>query len=183
MATNEVILINEKLLKLYSNLTRNVGVDKVMPYVTLAQPFYITPVLGDPLTAELQAEIATDTLTDTNKALLLKIAPALALWTDYLALRSLAYTVTEKGLTKEHSENSESVNEKELAEYKLDIKDKAQKATDLLIKYLCKCRDNYPLWQPEDDCLCNAEEFKGKANNEYDPLIYFPRRKSKCNCN
>jgi hypothetical protein len=31
----QTYLINEELLKLYSDLTRNVGIDKVIPYVAM----------------------------------------------------------------------------------------------------------------------------------------------------
>ena len=54
---NEVFLIDEELLKNYSNMSRNVGVDKVIPYINLAQPMYVEPVLGTALMEELQMQI------------------------------------------------------------------------------------------------------------------------------
>ena len=180
---NTVFLIDEELLKTYSNLSRNVGLDKVIPYLNLSQPFFITPILGDSLLTELQLQIETDTLTDLNKGLILKIAPALALWTDYLAARSLSYTITAKGITKESSENSESLNEKELAEYIHSIRENAEMATELLIQYLCRCESEYPLWRPEKDCECSKyiKENNGSAEMEEKFLIYCPSgRISKC---
>ncbi|MBQ2169059.1 MAG: hypothetical protein II449_07390, partial [Prevotella sp.] len=109
-----ILFISEKLLRDYSNISRNTPLDKVFPFVNLAQPFFIENILGDALSFELKEQIATETLTEANKALILKIAPALALWTDFLAARSLAWQVSAKGIVREHSENSESVNEKEL---------------------------------------------------------------------
>lgn len=174
---SQIYLISEDLLKLYSNITRNVGVDKVYPYIALAQPFYITPILGQPLVDELTTEIANNNLTDLNKALVIKIAPALALWVDYLSLRSMAYTITQKGVTKEKSENSDSISEQELAEFKLDIKNNAEQATELLISYLCNCRDNYPLWRPEKDCECEKYlSTEGSTEKPFKSLIYFPKK-------
>ena len=175
---NTTFLIDEELLKLYSNMTRNVGVDKILPYINLAQPFYIEPILGTALMVELQIQIDTDTLTDENKGLILKIAPALALWTDYLAARSLTYTVTQKGITLEESDNSRSINEKELAEFIHSIREQAEMATELLIKYLCQCQETYPLWKPSEECLCSKyQDNEGSAENHFKSLIYCPSGK------
>ena len=40
----ETLLISEELLKLYTPLSKNVDVDKVYPYLHLAQPYYLEPV-------------------------------------------------------------------------------------------------------------------------------------------
>lgn len=169
---SEIYLITEELLKLYSNITRNVGVNKVFPYVGLAQSFYIQPILGKPLLEELQIQIADNTLTDVNKALILKLAPALSLWTEFLALRGLAYTITEKGITKESSDNSDPISDKDLVVWKTETENMAEMATTLLKEYLCECRDNYPLL-PSDIC-CK----KVKRHSH----IFFPKEESQCGC-
>lgn len=176
MTTSDTFLINEDLLKLYSVMSRNVGIDKIVPFINLAQPMEIETILGDALSEELKLQINSDTLTELNKALLVKIAPALALWTDFYALRSMAWTVTQKGITREHSENSEALNKEELAYYQESLRENAETATELLIRYLCKCAEEYPLWKPSDDCLCNKynKENNGKAQKPVTSLIYFP---------
>lgn len=180
---NEVFLIDEELLKNYSNMSRNVGVDKVIPYINLAQPMYVEPVLGTALMEELQMQIDSGEVSEANQALLLKIAPALALWTDYLAARRYSYTVTQKGITKEKSENSESLNEKELGYFIHSIREDAENATELLIKYLCRCQDQYPLFRPSSNCDCAKylEENTGDADPKKKFMIYFPfGKRSKC---
>lgn len=180
----ETLLISEELLKLYSPISKNVGVDKVFPFVHLAQPYYITPILGMPLTQQLQDEIDNDNLSEENKALIIKIAMPLAMWTSYLAVRGLGYTMSEKGLTKEHSENSESLNSTEMGQYILSLKNQAEMAQELLIRYLCKCRELYPLWMPSNECNCSQyEEGSGSAQKTYKNLMYFPSsRKKGCGC-
>lgn len=179
----EVLLINEELLKLYSPISKNVGIDKIVPYINLAQPFYITPILGDALTEELQAEIYYNNLSEHNKALILKIAAPLSLWSTYLAMRSLTYSITEKGIQKAHSENSESINEKELGYFILDVKEKAEMATEVLIKYLCNCSDLYPLWRPHNDCNCSKyNPTEGTNEIKHKNLVYFPNKKQKKCC-
>lgn len=176
-------IISEKLLKEYGNMSRNVGVDKVLPYLLLAQEYFFEPVLGTPLLTELKIQVSTDTLTEANKALILKIAPALALYTDYLAVRSMAYQVNEKGVTKSSSENSESVNEKELSYLIHQYRENADMSMELLVRFLCRCRDQYPLFRPEKECDCAkyTDESTGTADPNQLYQIYFPSgKRSKC---
>lgn len=183
---SEVVLISEDLLKKYSPITENVSVKKVMPYVILAQQFHIEPILGSVLTNDLQIAVGNGNLNELEKALILKIAPALANWTAYHALRTMAYTITEKGVTREHSENSESVNRDELGDLLYQLKETAEKCEELLIRYLCVCRPNYPSWMPFDgDCKCEKYEMHGgKAHGEKSFKIFFPNRHkpNKCGC-
>jgi len=179
----QIYLIDEQKLKLYSDITRNVGVDKIIPYVALAQPFFIDDVLGSPLVAELTLQIADGNLTEANEALMLKIAPVLALYTQYIAMRGLTYTIAEKGIVKFKSENSETISEKELAEFIYSTKENAEMAKELLIKYLCECSDQYPLWRPSQECNCNKylKVNEGTADVNMSTHIYFPKKR-KCGC-
>lgn len=182
---SETLLIDEYNLKLWSPISKNVSVDKVFPYVSLAQEFYLSDVLGLPLKEELQQQVEEDNLTPENKALMIKIFPVLGFWTSYLALRSIAYTSSQKSLVKEHSENSEALNDKEVSEYLLQLENNAQQFTEILIRYLCHCKDLYPLWRPSKPCLCDKYEIgEGKNEKDYKSLIYFPNkvRKSCCGC-
>lgn len=176
-------IISEKLLKQYGNLSHNVGIDRILPYVLLAQEYFFEPVLGVPLLTELKIQVSTNTLTEANKALILKIAPALALYTDYLAVRSMAYQINDKGVTKSSSENSESVNEKELSYLIHQYRENADMAMELLLRYLCRCRDQYPLFRPEKECDC--AKYTNESTGDADPnqlyQIYFPSgKRSKC---
>lgn len=182
----ETLLISEDLLKLWSPISKNVGVDRIFPFVTLSQEYYLVPVLGQPLKEELQHQVEDNDLSEENKALIIKIAPALAFWTSYLAIRGLAYSFTQKGISLEKSENSEPISEKQLAEYELNLKNQAEMYTELLIKYLCHCKDLYPLWRPEKPCLCDKYE-DGEGSNErtFHDLVFYPNKitKSCCGCN
>lgn len=182
----ETLLISEELLKLYSPLSKNVDVDKIYPYLHLAQPYFVEPILGDALLTELQQQIDNDELTPENKALIIKIAPVLAYYATYLAMRSLTYSITEKGLTLEHSENSQTIDRNSLGDYILDIKNQAEMYAEILIKFLCRCALSYPLWRPQSDCHCEKYNFQdGTAEVEKKFTVYFPNRiKGDCDgCN
>lgn len=187
MATNkklgETMLISEELLKLYSPISKNVSVDKVYPYLHLAQPYFIEPILGTALLQELQHQIEDDNLTEENKALIIKIAPVLANYATYLAMRSLTYSITEKGITRENSENSSTIDRNELGDYILNIKNLAEMHTEVLIKFLCNCQDLYPLWRPENECNCSKYmPTDGNNKNELKYTVYFPKKKNGCEC-
>lgn len=179
----ETLLISEELLKLYSPISKNVGIDRIFPFIHLAQPYYIQPILGKALTQELQYQIETDQLSDENKALILKIAMPLSMWTTYLATRALGYSFTQKGVTKESSENSQSLDHTEMAEYMLSLKNQAEMSTELLISYLCNCKELYPLWKPETECNCEKYmPTDGTNKTNYKDLIYFPNKPKGCDC-
>lgn len=180
---SETLLISEELLKLYSPMSKNVSVDKILPFVSLAQGFYLEPILGRSLLEELQVQIDEDSLTPLNKSLILKIAPVLANYSVYHALRSLTYSITEKGVTLESSDNSRSIELKELGVFLEDVKGQAEMATELLLQYLCRCKENYPLWSPYDiDCCSKYDPTTGKAHNEKMFTVYFPNKKNDCGC-
>lgn len=180
----ETLIISEELLKLYSPISKNVGIDRVYPFVHLAQPYYILPILGKPLMEELQQQVEANELTDENKALILKVAMPLAMWTSYLAVRGLGYSMTQKGVTKEASENSTALSEREMAQYMLSLKNQAEMAQELLISYLCNCRDLYPLWKPQVECNCNKyDPTEGDNHRLFKDLVYFPNKiKNDCGC-
>jgi len=179
----DTVIISQELMMLHSGMSKNLPVDKVFPFAVLAQNYFIEPILGTPLLEELQAQVEDDDLTPENKALIIKIAPCLALYTEYLAMRSLAYSVTAKSITKEKSENSEPINEKELGELILDIQTRAEMSQELLIKYLCRCKDLYSLWRPEQPCICEKfEPTDGDNKRLFNTQIYFPNKVKKICC-
>lgn len=174
----ETLLISEELLKLYTPLSKNVDVDKVYPYLHLAQPYYLEPILGDALISELKTQVESGEISEENKALILKCAPVIGYWATYLAMRSLAYSVTEKGVTLEKSENSQPISEKELGEYILSIKQQAEMYTELLVKYLCRCQLTYPLWRADEGCNCEKYvPTDGKSEQDLKFSVYFPNKK------
>lgn len=173
----ENIIISPDLLKLYSPIPLNVEEEKLYPFLLSAQN-KIREIIGNALVENLLLEIKAGQVSKPNQALLIKIAPALSAYAIYYALPSLAYQVTQKGVNKENSENSDSVELKELNYLRLDIQNQADRAADALKNYLCECSDLYPLFD-SSKCSCNC------GNDEDDkltPQIYFPGVDSSCGC-
>ena len=62
----------------------------------------------------------------------------------------------------------------------LYVKNLAEMATELLIKYLCLCSLTYPLWRANEDCHCEKYlPTDGKAKQDKKYSIYFPSKENK----
>ncbi|WP_185153902.1 hypothetical protein, partial [Dysgonomonas sp. 520] len=163
---NEIVLINEKLLKQYSPITDNTDVTEFVPYISIAQKLYINEILGVALLSELEDQIKNNTLTPENGDLILKIAPPLAMWTVYQGLPFHWSKISNKGITSLESENSNATTLKDVGQLRQWLKDDAQLLTQQLIDFLCECKENYPLWMPDIDCKCKCEDKNGTGSNK-----------------
>lgn len=163
-------LIDDDLLKRYSPIPLEFDIQsKMYPFVLSAQAD-IRRLIGEPLYAELIDQIENDALTDLNKALIVEMAPSMATLSVYYALPSLWLSITQKGVTKEQSENSQSAMKNEINYYRSDIKAQADTHMDNLVAFIENC-GNYPLYQKADN--------KPRVGD----FVYLRRRKSNnCNC-
>ncbi len=171
----EIVLINEVLLKKYSPITDNTDVTEFVPYISIAQKLHINKILGIALLNELEDQIINDNLTPTNGDLMIKIAPALSIWTCYQALPFHWMKIVNKGVTSFDSENSNAATLKDVGQLRQYLKDDAQTLTQQLIDFLCECKSNYPLWMPDVDCKCrcNDKDEFGTAKLKYDSGVHF----------
>lgn len=145
-------LINEKLFKQHSPVTANTNITEFVPYISIAQELHICGILGDMLLAELYDQIESNTLSEANSSLILRIAPALSFYAVYQALPFHWATIVNKGITIRESENSKGVDIKDLAQLRQWIKNDADILKTQLIGFLNKNRADYPLWLPENNC-------------------------------
>lgn len=145
-------LINEKLFKQHSPVTSNTDIAEFVPYISIAQELHIAPVLGEMLLAELYDQIESNTLSDANSSLILRIAPALSFYAVYQALPFHWATIVNKGITIRESENSKGVDIRDLAQLRQWIKNDADVLKTQLVSFLNKNRAGYPLWLPESNC-------------------------------
>lgn len=176
-------LISENLLKLHSPITSDVDVTDFIPYLVIAQELYIAPVIGEPLMAELISQIENNNLSDTNSDLILKIAPVLSFYTVYQGLPFHWASIVNKGITVRESENSRGIDMTDLSQLRRWVKDDAERFTQLLIEFLCKCRSSYPLWRPSEGFNCCDDIIgEGSSKKNYDSGFYFPKRSKGCGC-
>ena len=166
----EKVLINSEYLKEYSPIPLNYNLDDIRPYVKVSELLYIVPIIGEPLYEELIEQVASGEVTEANSTLLLEIYPALAIGVCYEALPFLWSHVSEVGITKGYSDNSDSIEIKDLNYISQHLKAQLQARLGNLETFLKSHYESYPLYVVIDDC-CNA------VNNITFNQIYTPKRK------
>ena len=137
----EKILINDEYLKAYSPIPLNYNLDEVRPYVKVSELLYIEPILGEPLYEEL-------------------IEPLPFIWSH----------MSEVGITKGHSDNSDSIDLKDLNYLSQHLKAQLQARLDNLEYFLKTHLDSYPLYVVVDDCCVNKNRITFNQ-------LYSPRKK------
>lgn len=166
----EKILINDEYLKVYSPIPLNYNLDEVRPYVKVSELLYIEPILGEPLYEELIEQVASGDITEVNSTLLLQIYPALAIGTAFEALPFIWSHMSEVGITKGHSDNSDSIDLKDLNYLSQHLKAQLQARLDNLEYFLKTHLDSYPLYVVVDDCCVNKNRITFNQ-------LYSPRKK------
>lgn len=168
-------LISEELFKVHSPVAQSTDITDFVPYICIAQELYIEPVLGTLLTSRLKEQIVSDSLTPANSDLIVRIAPALAFYAVYQALPFHWASIVNKGITIRESENSKSVNISDVAQLRRWIKDDADILRSQLIDFLSKCKNEYPLWKPEEGCPLH-EGGQGSDKKSFDSGFFFKKK-------
>lgn len=177
----QIPLITEELFKQHSPVTSNTDITEFVPYICIAQELHIADTLGEPLMHELRTQVAENNLSPENSDLILKIAPTLSFYAVYQALPFHWATIVNKGITIRESENSKGIDINDLAQLRRWIKDDAEILKSQLVTFLCRCRENYPLWRPGKGC-CNELVNEGSTEKPFDSGFFFPKKKG-CGCN
>ena len=111
----EVLCITRNDIVRYSNLNGAVDSDKMIQFIKLAQDIHLETVLGTDLMNRLKSDIEAGTLTDPYLTLLNKyIKPMLIHYSLLEIIPFNAYQISNGGIFKHNSENSESVSKSEV---------------------------------------------------------------------
>jgi len=145
----KAIFITSEDIKRYSILDGNVDNDKFNQFVEIAQDIHVQEYLGTDLYEKIQSLILTSTIDDIGNAAyktLLEsyIKPMHIRWASVEFMPYLAYTVSNGGIYKHSSENSESVNIAEVNLLTERSRSTAQFYTRRLVSFLCDNSTNYP---------------------------------------
>lgn len=171
-------IINTTLLKQYSVLPLNYSTKEIENFVNIAQTIWIIPIIGQDFFDELLEQVENDDVSEENATALVEaIYPYLGLAVAYEALPTMAYHVSEVGLTKGKSENSDALDLKELAYYEQFLRRQLEAAKDHCKKWLCQHSDSFPAL---DCCQCgcaSCQDGRGKLNkpNPYKQVYSTPR--------
>ena len=155
MITNTII--NKKWLQEFSLLPQNYSMKEVENFIKLAEVIWLEPCIGTPFYDELLEQVANNQVTSANSTALVEaIYPYLAIAVNYESLPSLWAQLSEVGVVKGKSDNSDSISLKEMTYYEQFIRRQLEARKDYCIKWLCQHQDSFPLFDTSKcKCGCN----------------------------
>lgn len=133
----QALFVTRKDLVKFTSVSGGVDTDKFIQYIKIAQDIHIQNFLGTDLYNKISADIVADTLTGDYLSLVSDhVKPMLIHWAMVEFLPFSAYTIANKGVYKNTSENADSVTKEEV-DFLIEKERKtAQYYTDRFINYM-----------------------------------------------
>ena len=153
-------LITEEYFKTYSPISDNYNIKDIKPYFHVAEKLWIEPIIGTPLYEELLDEVEKNEVTPENATLLLNIYPLLAFAIVYESLPFVGYHLSQVGITKGKSENSEPVSINDVNYISTQLRNQCETMKMLLKKFLDEHAEHYPLYYADNtvECKCDYDD-------------------------
>ena len=133
----EILLINEDVLKKYTPLTDAVDPNLIRPCIYVAQDMYLQNFLGTNLTNKIKDDVANGTLADQYEILLNEYILKLLIWWTMVELYpSLLYKHDNGNLVSRQSEDTTPVTKGEMESLKEKARENARFYTKRMVDYL-----------------------------------------------
>lgn len=150
-------LINGEYLKQYSIFPKNFDLTEIDNFIPIAEAVHIEPIIGKALYEELIEQVEKDEITNINSTLLLEIYKVEGLAVVYEALPFLYANITQVGITKGKSDNSDSIENKDLTYLTTHLKGQLDFSKRKLKEFLDDNKDFYQNYKPiEEDKLIKS---------------------------
>jgi hypothetical protein len=151
------LFVTTKDMATFTPMNGSIDVDKITQYMKLAHDIHLQNYLGTDLFDKIGADIVASTLIEPYATLVSKYIKPMALWYGfYEYLKFGGYSVSNQGIYKHTSENSESVDLKEVD----SMEDKALIIADnyakVFVDYICFNSASFP-------------EYNTNSNGDIDP--------------
>lgn len=173
-------IINEKWLKEFSPIPLNYNMKELHNYIKLAETIWLVPIIGYDFYNELLDQVADNSLTEANSTALVEaIYPYLGFAVALEALPVMWAHISEVGVTKGKSDNSDSLDLKDMTYIQQHLRTQVEARKDYCKKWLCEHSDYYPII---DCCACGCSccnQGIGHLNNP-NPMyeLYSPFRRN-----
>lgn len=145
-------LINAEYLKAYSMFPKNYDLTDIENFIPVAEQIHILPILGLSLYEELIEQVTNNSLTEVNSTLLLEVYKVEGIAVLYESLPFCWAHLSQVGLTKGFSDNSQSIENKDISYLNTHIKSQLDYAKKYLKDWLDSYSDNFPLYTKEEEC-------------------------------
>lgn len=149
-------LITDEYMKAYSPLPTNYNLDEIRGYIHVSEILWVVPIIGEPLYQKLLDEVEEDNVPEEDATLLLHIYPLLGNATVFEALPFVAMHLSQVGITKGKSENSDSVTTKDVNYISNHLRNQCETLKAMLKKFLDENADLYPDYYPDKTCECKS---------------------------
>jgi len=148
----KALFITLKELKRKSIIGGSVDQDKLIQFVEVAQDTYIQTQLGTKLYDRLQYEIINDSVTTVNQTLIdTYLKPMLIWYSQATLIPFIAFQISNGGVYKHRSENSDSASLDEINSLVDEAKIQAEFYTQRFIDFMDQNRSDYPLYTSNQD--------------------------------
>lgn len=171
------MLLNRKILSQYSPFPSQYDLTETMQYVDLSEKIHIIPLIGNAMYEELQQEVKNNNLTPENATLLVEaIYPLLGFAVAYESLPLTWASISEIGVVKGHSDNSESLSLKDMTYVSEHLKRQIQARGDYALEWIKDRIEYYPLIAQCTSCRCSCQPKELYKPQSFKQL-YSPRRR------
>lgn len=171
-------IINDKWLKEFSPIPLNYNMKELHNYVKLAETIWLEPILGQDFYEELLDQVADNDLSEENSTALVEaIYPYLGFAVALEALPMTWAKISEVGVTKGKSDNSDSLDQKEMTYVSQHLRAQVEARKDYCKRWLCERQEHYPLLNCcACGCSCCGDNAKLNQPNPW-KQIYKPYRR------
>jgi hypothetical protein len=162
----EILLINEELLKKYTPLTDAVDPNLIRPCIYVAQDMYLQNFLGTNLINKIKDDVANETLTGDYEILLNDYILKLLIWWTMVELYpSLLYKHDNGNLVSRQSEDTTPVTKGEMESLKEKARENARFYTNRMVNYLRFNSSLFPEYTNNtNDNICPDRNPYGKSS-------------------
>ena len=156
------MIINQTYLKKFSPIPLNYNLTEVMNYVGVAEKIWVKPLIGYDLFDEIEEQVESNTVSEENATLLTEggLWQYLSFATVYEALPMIWSHISEVGITKGKSDNSDSLDLKDMTYVTQHIRNQVEVLKEQLKKWLCEHNESFPYL---DCCACGCSCCKQSA--------------------
>lgn len=174
------MLINKKFLSAYSPLPVNYNFEEIMLYQPIAIKIWLEPIIGPDFLESLEYMVENNQVSEEASTLFTEggLYQYLAYAMCYEGLPFIFAHFSEVGITLPDTENSKSVDLKQLNYIQDHLRRTLDYLKDALIKWLCEHQESFPIFDPSGVCPCcnSCCGEKGLNNPNPDWKIYSTKK-------
>lgn len=149
------MIINETYFKKYSPIPVNYNMTEIKNYIPVAEKIWLIPIIGYDMYDEIDTQVQNNNVSQANATLLTEggLWQYLAFATVYEALPMVWSHISEVGITKGKSDNSDSLTLKDMTYVSQHLRNQVEVLKDQLKQWICQHSDSFPLL---DCCNCGC---------------------------